>query len=332
MATISKKNPMLLASDFVKNYKQYESYLKHCLNILKTQNWLKEHQFDDSVSDYDYMSEFMYKNGIVPWVLFALNKKFKEDVIDKLPQEQIHKVKTNRYFCDGLFNAMKMFSELNDVIANALEGEYKNLPDKRKSKEDNRFTRQFYNVLLNGIALEDREYSERELIELIINGKLLIVSSDVERVGISEQELIDGINSGKIDFQNRDFTGGFIFESNTGDTMELFESQNEDDRKKWFAKNMLLLRYIRSRQMTFDRQDKTTYLACNKSFDATYDHIDTITSEVARNFTRRKKKIPAQYISLADRVKKESAEQKQIFDTMQTKQNFDIIDVDFEAD
>ena len=170
------------------------------------------------------------------------------------------------------------------------------------------------------------------LIELIINGKLLIVSSDVERVGISEQELIDGINSGKIDFQNRDFTGGFVFESDTGDTIELFESQNEDDRKKWFAKNMLLLRYIRSRQMTFDRQDKTTYLACNKSFDATYDHIDTITSEVARNFTRRKKKIPSQYISLADRVKKESAEQKQIFETMQTKQNFDIIDVDFEAD
>ena len=50
-----------------------------------------------------------------------INKKFKEDVVDKLPQEQIHKVSTNRYFCDGLFNAMKIFSELNSVFDIVLE-------------------------------------------------------------------------------------------------------------------------------------------------------------------------------------------------------------------
>ncbi len=305
-----------MASDFVKNYKQYESYLKHCINILRTQNWLKEYQFDKGVSDYEYIREYMNKNGISPTLLFSINRVFRKNIVSQIPEDKLHKVITNRYYVDGLASAINMFAEIAR-ISNVSLGDGANTLAKRTSpRQENSFTRLYHKALLNGVKLEDREYSEDEIIDMIVAGSLMVVSSDVDRVSLSEQELIDGVNSGKIDFVNRDSSGGFVFEQDTGDSFDLFEAKNEDERRRWFAKNMLLLRYLRNSQMTFDRQgDSGIMLHCYKTFDVTYDHIETITQEVGRNFVRRKKKVPDNYSSLATQIMKERELEKKKFDS-----------------
>ncbi len=315
MATISTKNPLVLASDFAKNYKQYESYLKHCLNILRTQNWLKDHQLDEGVSDYEYIREYINKNGISPTLLFSANKIFRKNVVSKIPEDKMHKVNTNRYYVDGLASAMNMLAEISRIPTNSL-GDGTNAIARRPSpRSENSFTRLYHKALINGVQLEDREYSEDEIIDMIVSGSLMIVSSDTDRVSLTEQELIDGVNSGRIDFVNRDSSGGFVFEEDTGDSFDLFEAKNEEERKRWFAKNMLLLRYLRRNQMTFDRQsDSGIMLRCYKTFDVTYDHMETITQEVGRNFVRRKKKIPENYICLANKIMQERELEKKKFD------------------
>ena len=333
MSTISTKNPLILANDFAKNYKQFESYMKHCLNILKTQNWLKEHQLDASVTDYEYIREYMYKNGITPILLFKANQIFTEKVIPLLPQDRIMHINTNRYYCDGLAYAVKMFAELGNIDRLLAGDGSSNLPDARDKMKGNKFTRLYHQVFVNGdVPLEDREYTEDEILEMIISGKFMIVRSDVDRSSITDEEVVSRIQDGSIDFVNRDFSGGFVFESNVGDSFDLFEAQNEDDRKRWFAKNMLLLRYIRRKEMTFDREDKSDkMLRCYKTFDVTSEHIDTVTNEVLRNFTRRKKKVPDNYSSLIATTKEKRDIEKQKFDGFVASNNVTIIDADFEA-
>lgn len=332
MATISTKNPMVLANDFVKNYKQFESYMKHCLNILKTQNWLKEHQLDSEVSDYEYIREYMYKNGITPYLLFEANKLFTTKVIPTLPQDAMAVINTNRYYFDGIHSVLIMLAELGS-IGNRLGSGNDNLPANKPSSQSNRFTRLYHQVLKNGqIDLEDKEYSEDEILKLILDGKMMVVRSDVHRVACSEQEISKRIQEGSIDFVNRDFTGGFVFESNVGDSFDLFEAKSEDERKRWFAKNMLLLRYIRRYQMTFVRDDtEDKMLHCYKSFDATSEHIDIVTNEVVRNFVRRKKKVPDNYSSLIATTREKRDAEKRKFDGFVPSNNVSIIDTDFEA-
>ena len=333
MATISTKNPLVLAGDFVKNYRQFESYMKHCLNILKTQNWLKEHQLDTEVSDYEYIREYMYKNGITPYLLFEANKLFTSKVVPTLPQEAMAIINTNRYYLDGLHNVMQMFAELGNISNRLVTEGNNNLPAGKNIRQDNRFTRLYHQVLKNGqVDLEDKEYTEDEILELILMGKIMVVRSDIQRVNCSEQEILERIQEGSIDFVNRDFTGGFVFESNVGDSFDLFEAKNEDERRRWFAKNMLLLRYFRRCQMTFDRQEKEDkMLHCYKSFDATSEHIDIVANEVVRNFVRRKKKVPENYSSLIASTKAKRDAEKQRFDAFVKPDNVSIVDADFEA-
>lgn len=85
MATFSyNKNPKILASNFARDFKSFESYMKHCLNGLKRIDWFKVHQFDSSVSDFEYMEKFLQTQGFNIFEYLAIFSIFQDEVLTKI--------------------------------------------------------------------------------------------------------------------------------------------------------------------------------------------------------------------------------------------------------
>lgn len=309
MSTISRKNPQIMAQDFLRDFRQFESYLKHCINILKTQVWLKDNQFNEEISNYDYITELFYKLGNNPLMLMNLYSFYKKDVIDKLPKENIVKVSTNKYYIDGLSSFVQSFSNFSN---DNLIGD--NLPETKKTHQ---FNRLFHLMYCNHFEFDQScEYSEGEILNLISQGKAFIIESAIEKSEISEQEIINRLNEGTIEFVDRDFTGGYVFASNTGDVFDWFETANEEERRIWFAKNLLFMNYIRKNRLSFNKNiDKKTMLDCCYSFDITINHIDRIIAEMKKLLKKKKGADYNKFWNLIKEIVEEKDLLKTVFDS-----------------
>lgn len=331
MATISRKNPIILANEFVRDFRQYESYMKHCVNILKTQNWLRENQHNSEVSNYKYMKEYMYKNGIDQMYLFGLNKMFSRDVLSKISPEQIHKINVNKYYVNGMATFADMISEISQIGGNLITGKREQKDGEMTNVNQPRaFKKLFHNVIIrDGVQIDAyRDYTEQEILQMIFDGDIMIVKSDVENSTITREELASKVMAGNAHFVDRDFSGGFIFESDMGDTFDLLEAKSEEERQVWFAKNMLLMQYLR-KILCFDAsQFQEGMIKAYSTFAITDEHIDEIIRAVRSSFSKRKKRYPVHYSELAKTISHARDIEKYRFNSpLKSTSSQDIIDI-----
>ena len=311
MSTISKKNPQILAQSFVYNFKQFESYVKHCINILKNYNWLKNNQFNNTISDYDYMTTFFNYTGILPYELIVLYNQYLKDFVSNLPATELSKLKTNQYYPSASSLYKQVFSGINKNNNNhSLNSSLNN--------NISELAQLSYVVIVNDFSVDkNREYNKEEILNLIKEGKILIVQTETETVFIDNNLLLSRCENNEIEFIDKDLSGGFIFESNTGDIMEFFETANEQEKQIWFFKNYLFIDYIRKNYLSFNSSSHIDFgIKLEKSFNQTYEHLNFILKETKRQLKKKNIKNINQFSALIKLIEQDMEVQKINFENL----------------
>ena len=300
MSTISRKNPHLLASSFVYNYKQFESYVKFCMNILKSHNWLKNNQFNESVGDYEYITKLFHNFGVNPIGLMYMYKQYLKDVVQKIPEEKMFKLVTNKYYLTA-----------NSIIEKAFGGFSNKELGSNLIGSQSKIGRLCHVVLTKDFSVDPtHEYTEEECLNLLSEGKIFILQTDTETIFVDNNELNKKIKNNKVVFIDRDLSGGFVFESNTGDVIDLFEAGNEVERQIWFLKNSLFINHFRKNYLNFNNsQDLEFCLNISKSFDETCAHLETILKETTKQLKKKHIKNANQFFNLIKQIEEDKENQ-----------------------
>jgi len=326
MSTISwNKNPLILADKYSKDFKSYESYMKHCLNILKNINWLKRYQFEQGVSDLQYIEKFFNTFGMGFFDIASVFSDFNKKVLPKLSKENIKLMKTNRFYVDTI---NEFIMSMSDIFQN--QNGYDSLLYGNNPKLldfATKYQQVHYNVLSNNYEIdEDKFYTDDEIIDLILQEKIMIVEAFAKNTSYSTQEIMSMQSDGGIELIAHDFNGGYLGFGNSGDITGYFEAINKDEKTRWFIRNMLPLHFLRNDQLSFKIGDENNAEFCgyraDKYFMSVVDHISSISNLVERNFKKRRKVIPQNYLDLNKNIGQNSLKEKKDFEN-DTFINFD---------
>ncbi|MBE5757484.1 MAG: hypothetical protein E7345_00950 [Clostridiales bacterium] len=316
MPTFSwKKNPLILANNFIKDFKSFESYMKHCVNGMKQINWFKEHQFDNGVSDYEFMEKFLKVEGLDFFAFARMFKYFNEEVLSSYNKDNLITIKTNEYYYDSVSQFIDNFNNANQE--NLIEGKYNSSLINSLVDNKNYFMQLCHLIQTNKFEIdENRCYTNEEIIELILSGKILIVESFVIPSELQEDEFLKMQNKGEVIFKGRDFNGSSLGIYNCGDVTGYIEAGSNDEKLDWIIKNMLKLHWFRNNVIMADSsKGENMIFPLDVEFDALYEHMNVVLDAVIRNYKKRKKNVPQNYLKLINEVKDNALEQKQIFES-----------------
>ena len=316
-----RKNPIILADNFVKDYKSCESYLKYCVNILKKLNWLKKHHFDKDIPTKDWIKEYFKISGYDLMGFSSFFNYYNKNILPTIPQEELKILKTNQYCVDSVKEFFESFGIL--TFDNAITD---GSPQILQTQKKHQFTQVCHIVKTNNYDVnEEREYSDKEIVDMIFDQKILVIDSFVKPSNIDEKILIEKYLRGEIEYLDRDFYGGILC-SCAGDVAGYVESNSEYERDSWIAKNILKLQWLRDNGLSFGNDDNVVIDEV-KFFTRVVDHIDVVCSAIEKNYKKRKKVIPDKYSVLLKGVKQKAKEENEIFNHSEICSKF--IDGDF---
>lgn len=279
MATISRKKVSSLVDDFVKKPKEFENYSKHCLNILKNYVWLKDHQFDDQISSYDYVTKSIQNHGVSHIYFEMLFDQYNKNVIECISEEKKKIIHSNIYYfnqVDGLIQRM-MYGK------NLLEGEC----------ADVKFNQLDFFVICNDDCFDyEKEYSYNEIYHMVLDHKVIVLdcfTSDnyVLKSGIREN-YFDG---------NRFYVVSNCCEClgfNSKMIDQFYSFSGADEKKIWGVISEPFCVYFRKDIVNFDSDVECQIFKFNMNYDfyKTINHILEITNELCKYYRKRKKSLP----------------------------------------
>lgn len=324
MSTISNKDIQTLVSKYIKNFNKFESYMKHCVNILRNLNWLMENQFNTQINDYEYMQIIAQNICLGRFFMLQLYDTYYHDCVKKISEESKKHIKTNIYYCDDMYDIMNIFKDLariQDKIAASSENqEISHIEENHNVNHS--FCTMMYLIIENDYILdENREYTFDEVYHLVLEQKIIVVDSYIEPSNINEIQLIEGIKEGKLIFVNSRTCP--ILGNNYKSVDSFYDMQGTDEQKLWYVTNMFFCRYIRYSQMNFINCERSNGIHCYKDFYETVSHILEIINKLERNYKKRRKIIPKKYEDLIKNilgiVKKEKNRYEQNLSHLSTK-------------
>lgn len=152
MLSTSNKQMFTLLKDFTRHPRTFESYSKHCQNILSSLSWLQEHQFDDSCDSYEYLVKLVSCYKCSDLVLEDLFSDYQREVVDKILDRNKKTLHSNLY--------------------------YYNLTGSQNSPKEPVYRRLEYTILNPSIDLDlSREYSFEEIYQLARAGIITVLDS-----------------------------------------------------------------------------------------------------------------------------------------------------------
>lgn len=311
MATFSwKKNPKVLANNFAKNFKSFESYMKHCVNGLKRINWFKAHQFDNNISDYDYMEKFLQTEGFNVFDYLAVFDMYGKMFLDKLDKNNFITIKTNEYYYDNASKFIEKVSYFKENLINNNNTSLSNL-----NYEQNYYKQLCHTVETVNFEIDyDKCYTNKEIMDLIMDNKIFIIESFTIKSNLSEFDILEKQYNGEIVLKSIDFGGRLIGFGVSGDISGYVEATSKEEKKEWIIKNMLMLKWIRNNIITFNSVNNEIGIHLNIDFYNILQHINLLSNAMEKHYKSKNKDIPQNYLSLISKIKINALQEKEVFE------------------
>lgn len=315
MSTFSwNKNPIILADKYAKDFRSYESYMKHCVNILKNINWLKNNNENAEIPDYQYIQKIFNTFGIGFFDMVGIFNNYNKNILPNIPLENIQLIQTNAFYLNTIEKFLHGLSNVNGDSGNIITDGMKAI----QNKHDDKYKQLYYRVLSTDFAVDkEKLYSEDEIINLIIAGKIIIVDSFAQG-SFTMQDIKSINNNGQVQLFDSDFYGGLVGFNGSGEITGYFEALSKEDKEKWFIKNMLPLKFLRKDNISFKIGDEGNKgfsgFRTDKYFNNVFEHINSLSVLVEKNFKKRKKYMPNNYQQLHFKVKDDALKEKQSFE------------------
>ena len=254
MSTISKNTNEALVKKFVKHPRQFESYYKHCINILKEYVWMNENQYNEEVENYEYLTAFMNYYGINQYILDTLFTEYKNIIINLIQSQSIKVIHSNIYF------------------SNQLE-DFKTTKYKRVD----------FNIITNKELDTNKEYTINEIVELVNKKEIFVINNTLSDYELKSNEDINNKivkvikNSQVLKFNNT--------------AAEIFYSLDNKNKELWTIIFEPFCQFIRISLLNFNNQDNKC-INMYQDFNKTYDHIKELTELLLKYYSSRKKEPP----------------------------------------
>lgn len=193
------------------------------------------------------------------------------------------------------------------------------------NNEKNYYTQLCHTILTNNFEIDENKcYTSKEIIDLILNDKIFIIDSFTTKTSLSEFDILEKNYNGEIVLKNRDFGGRMIGFGVSGDISGYVEAPSKEEKHEWIIKNMFMLKWIRNNKITFDYNNDATGIHLGKNFYAIFEHINLLSNAVEKHYKTKGKKIPEAYSSLINKTKIIASQEKEIFE-MDTQKIIDKI-------
>lgn len=273
MSTISNNTNDALVKKFVKHPRQFESYYKHCINILKEYTWMKRNQYNDEISNYEYISSFINYCGMSQYFFTFLFDYYKKNSKNNIPKNLFLNLQSNIYYPDDI-----------EYFMNNITIDKNKLPD---SKYTLNFKRLDFNIATNKDLDLNKEYTLNDIYNLTINKEITVIDCHLSNTAINIKEV--DFNSNERLFQSRNCCEILGFDNTP---IELFYSLNNKDKEIWTKIFEPFCNYLRQYAINFD-DDKINHINMNKDFYQVLTHINDMTKEIFKYYKKRKKEMPS---------------------------------------
>ena len=268
MVSTSNKKISTLLKDFTRHPREFESYSKHCRNILNSFVWLKEHQYDSSVDSYDYLVKLLQHYSYSDYILQSMLVDFQKEVVAKVPDDEKTVLHSNLYYYDvtGSMNSLHDLDSLATV--NPKNPVYRRLD---------------YTILNPTVDLDlERGYSFDEICKLAQEGVIIVLDNHLSSERSQTQE-----NDGCVYLVHSDpyWIGN---ESRVVD--QLYSFSDPSLRSKWGIIHKPFCQYVKEQCVDFDSdQEKNNQM---KDLLLTEKHLQEITDGMIGYYHKHHKPFP----------------------------------------
>ena len=266
MLSTSNKQVATLLKDFTRHPREFESYSKHCRNILDAFVWLKEHQYDDSVNSYDYVVRLLQYYRSPDWILESMLIEFQKDEIANIPDDQKTVLHSNLYY--DVTSSMDSPRDLDSLAMNPKNPVYRRLD---------------YIILNPTIDLDfSREYSFDEISKLVQENVITVLDNYLSNKRVSSQP-----KEGRIYLKN---TCPYWLGNKSKVVAQLYSCSDPTVCSKWGIIYKPFCEYIRKQYVNFDFNPKKNNQM--KELLLTANHLQEITNEMIRYYHKHHKPFP----------------------------------------
>lgn len=262
MLLTSNKQMFTLLKDFTRHPRTFESYSKHCQNILNSLSWLQDHQFDDSCDSYEYLVKLLscYKCSDV--VLQDVFSDYQKEVVDKVLERNKKTLHSNLYYYD-LVASQSSLKDLDSLVST--------------SPKTPVYRRLEYTILNPLVDLDlNREYSFEEIYQLAREGIITVLDSHLSSSKSSLQE--DG--RVYLNYRNPYWIG--VNDSKTID--QLSSIPNLQAKEKWGTIFEPFCQFVKKQAVSFSpNPEKRTQF---NDIQEVEDHLQSITGAMERYYRK----------------------------------------------
>ena len=271
MLTISRKNINSLIDSFLKNPKEFENYVKGRLNALDKISLLKEMQYNDDIDDFSFFKT-LFGAAPIDFRFIDLYEKYRKDIVDAIPKENIINVKTNIFYNDEI----RMFLNRNNDI-----NFYSRMICSLYSKNNDTSLQ---------IPRIEKIYSIDELLSLIESSDLKIIDNFVLSENISKDEIDMGICTRDIILSDARLNS-LNFDNKL--VADFTTCKNDFDRKIWHILYGSFFHYIRLNIITFDGFDNDSLeINLSDDYNKIVDHLMILFNGIKTRYKKKGKEIP----------------------------------------
>lgn len=272
MSTISNNTNEALVKKFVKHPRQFESYYKHCINILKEYTWMKKNQYNVEISNYEYISRFVNYYGISQYLFDVLFDDYKNTIINNNPKHSLLYLHSNIYYPDNI-----------EYFMNKILIDENKLPD---CKHNLNFKRLDFSIITNNDLDLNREYTLNDIYNLIINKEITVIDCHLSNTKIDINEV--NFNSNNRIFKGRNCCEILEFDNTPTET---YYSLNDQNKELWTKIFEPFCDYLRLYAINFNEYKKN-HINMNADFYQVLTHINDINKATLKYYKKRKKEIP----------------------------------------
>lgn len=269
MSTISNNTNEALVKKFVKHPRQFESYYKHCINILKEYVWMNENQYNEEITNYEYLTKLMNYHGLSQFILSDQFNNYENIIIDAFPKQTIITIHTNIYFPDKL-----------DVFMTNLSIDHSKLPDKNIKYKIKRVD---FNIFTNRKIDQNKEYTIDEIFSLVHNNDIFVINGYLSDYELKNNESFEN----KI-FMNRKCCQILELDNISA---ELFYSLDNKNKELWTIIFEPFCQYLRIYALNFNKQDNDCIDMYHDFYDA-YNHIKELIELLLKYYNKKRKEPP----------------------------------------
>lgn len=268
MVSTSNKQISTLLKNFTRHPREFESYSKHCCNLLNSFVWLKEHQYDSSVDSYDYVAKLLQQYSCSDFILQDMLVDFQKDVVANIPEEEKKILHSNLYYYDVAGSA-NSFQDLNSLAT-------------VKPKEP--VYRRLDYIILNPTIDFDfkREYSFDEISKLAQEGVITVLDNR-----LSDERVLSHPEEGRVYVEN---SSPYWIGNDSRVVDQLYSFTDPTLRSEWGMIHNPFCLYIREQRVNFDVDQKSHNQM--KDLLLTEKHLQEITDAMIGYYHKHHKPFP----------------------------------------